>query len=121
MCPVAGPLKEMVAELGVTCEEVDSLNARFTWRLDHLLDYLGSFLRLVRQVRSQVIRVDPDLIHANSVRAGLVATAATVGLRLPVIWHVHDMLPRHPLSTAIRFVVLCSQRTRIVAISNAVV
>jgi glycosyltransferase involved in cell wall biosynthesis len=120
ICPASGPLKEMVADLGVSCDEVDSLKARFTWRLDHLLNYLGSFLRLVQQVRSHVIKVDPDLIHANSVRAGLVATAATIGLRLPVIWHVHDMLPRHPLSTAIRLVALCSQRTRIVAISNAV-
>ena len=120
ICPASGPLKEMVTELGVSCEEVDSLKARFTWRVDRLLNYLGSFFGLVRQVRSQVIRVDPDLIHANSVRAGLVATAATIGLRLPVIWHVHDMLPRHPLSTAIRLVALCSQRSRIVAISNAV-
>src|SRR2546427_12315187 len=47
ICPAAGPLKEMVTELGVPCDEVDGLKARFTWRLDRLLSYLGSFLRLV--------------------------------------------------------------------------
>lgn len=120
ICPADGPLKEMVGELSVSCYEVDGLKARFTWRIDHLVRYLSSFWRLISQVRAHVRRVNPDLIHANSVRAGLVATAATIGLRLPVIWHVHDMLPRHPLSTAIRLVALCSARTRIVAISRAV-
>ncbi len=120
ICPADGPLKEMVGELSVPCYEVDGLKARFTWRIDHLVRYLASFWRLISQVRAHVRRVNPDLIHANSVRAGLVATAATIGLRKPVIWHVHDMLPRHPLSTAIRLVVLCSARTRVIAISRAV-
>ena len=120
ICPAAGQLKKGVDELGVPCHEVDGLEARFTGRIDHLVRYLGSFCRLVGQVRAQVIRLGPDLVHANSVRAGLVSTAATIGLDIPVVWHVHDMLPRHPLSTAIRLVVLCSRRTRIVAISKAV-
>ena len=120
ICPADGPLKEMVSELGVPCYEVDGLKARFTWRIDHLVRYLASFWRLISQVRAHVRRVNPDLIHANSVRAGLVATAATIGLHTPVIWHAHDMLPRHPLSTAIRLVVLCSARTRVIAISRAV-
>lgn len=120
ICPAAGPLKKMVNDLGVPCADVKDLQARFTWRVDRLVGYLGSFWRLVRQVRQQAITVDPDLIHANSVRAGLVATAATIGLGVPVVWHVHDMLPRHPLSTAIRLVVRCSRRTRVIAVSNAV-
>ena len=120
ICPAAGPLQQLVTDLGVPCGEVASLKARFTWRVDRFVGYLGSFGRLVRQVRHAAIKVDPDLIHANSVRAGLVATAATIGLRMPVIWHVHDMLPRHPLSTAIRLIVRCSRRTRIIAVSNAV-
>ena len=120
ICPAAGQLKKGVDQLGVPCHEVDGLEARFTGRIDHLVRYLRSFCRLAGQVRTQVIRLTPDLIHANSVRAGLVSTAATIGLDIPVVWHVHDMLPRHPLSTAIRLVVLCSRRTRIVAISKAV-
>ena len=120
ICPAAGPLRKMVTDLGVRCDEVESLKARFTWRIDRLAGYLGSFWRIVRQVRQEVIKVDPDLIHANSVRAGLVATAATIGLRVPVLWHAHDILPRHPLSSAIRLVVRCSSRTRIIAVSNAV-
>jgi glycosyltransferase involved in cell wall biosynthesis len=118
ICP-AGELRERAASLGVPCHEADSLKARFTWRIDHLVRYLGSFARLIRQVRAQITSADPALIHANSVRAGLVTTLATVGLDVPIVWHVHDMLPRHPLSTAIRLVALCSHRTRIIAISKA--
>jgi glycosyltransferase involved in cell wall biosynthesis len=70
-------------------------------------------------VRRQVKTVAPDLIHANSIRAGLVMTVATLGLRVPVIWHLHDLLPHHPLSTAIRLFALSSSRLRLLAVSQA--
>jgi len=118
LCP-SGLLRQMVEELGVPCLEAEPLTARFTWRPDHLLRYLGSFYRVIRRVREQVRRAAPDLIHANSIRAGLVMTAATVGLRVPVIWHLHDLLPHHPFSTAIRWVALSSSRLRMIAVSQA--
>jgi glycosyltransferase involved in cell wall biosynthesis len=45
---------------------------------------------------------------------------ATAGLKIPVIWHVHDLLPRHPLSTTIRFVAIAFPQTHVVAVSHAV-
>jgi hypothetical protein len=39
-----------------------------------------------------------DLIHANSVRAGLIACAAASWHRLPVICHVRDVLPVRALA-----------------------
>ncbi len=117
-CP-SGSLSRMVEELRVPCREAEPLAARFTWRPDHLADYLRSFYRVIRQVRARVIEAAPDLIHANSIRAGLVMTAATAGLRIPVIWHLHDLLPRHPFSSAIRAVALSSSRLRLIAVSQA--
>jgi len=67
-----------------------------------------------------VVTESPDIVHANSIRAGLVMTAATMGMGTRVLWHAHDLLPRHPLSTAIRAVALVSPRTEIVAVSTAV-
>jgi glycosyltransferase involved in cell wall biosynthesis len=72
------------------------------------------------RLRQAVTRLQPDLIHANSIRAGLVATLATSGLGTRVVWHLHDELPRHPLSTAIRLFALTSSRVRALAVSNAV-
>ena len=120
VCPEQGPLREMVTELGVPAETVAGLDARFTWRVDHLARYCKSFLRVIRQFRRRVISIKPDLIHANSIRAGLVATAATFGLGTRVVWHLHDLLPRHPLSTLIRVFAFLSSRTRMIAVSEAV-
>ncbi len=119
MCP-AGDLKRQVEAHKVPCLEVKKLTARFTWRLDLVAQYLASFWRVMRDVRSQIKTTNPDLIHANSIRAGLVMTVATVGLQVPVIWHLHDLLPHHPISTAIRlFVLLASSRIRLLAVSQA--
>jgi glycosyltransferase involved in cell wall biosynthesis len=119
ICPEQGPLQNMVDQLAVPTETVTSLEARFTWRPDHLLRYLRSFMHVISQIRKSVINIKPDLIHANSIRAGLVATAATVGLETRVVWHLHDLLPHHPLSTGIRLFAFFSSRTNMIAVSQA--
>ncbi|HEY3025900.1 MAG TPA: glycosyltransferase family 4 protein [Pyrinomonadaceae bacterium] len=119
LCPT-GPMMEMASALGVPCQNVEQLSARFTWRIDHLFRYAASFIRAIRSVRARVVGIQPDIIHANSIRAGLVMTFATAGLDVPVIWHAHDLLRRHPLSTAIRFFACASGRNSILAVSHAV-
>lgn len=120
VCPEQGSLQEMAKDLGVPLESVAGLDARFTWRVDNLTRYCKSFLGVIRQLRRRVVDLNPDLLHANSIRSGLVATAATVGLGTRVVWHLHDLLPRHPLSTAIRIFASLSKRTRMIAVSEAV-
>ena len=119
LCP-SGRLRELVAAQGVPCFTVEELQARFTRRPGQFLAYLRSFYRVIREARRAVLNIAPDLIHANSIRAGLVMTVATAGLRVPVIWHLHDLLPRHPFSTAIRLFTLSSPRLRLLAVSQAV-
>jgi glycosyltransferase involved in cell wall biosynthesis len=120
ICPEEGPLLSMATSLGVPVQSVPGLDARFTWRVDRLLRYLRSFFLVIRQLRRKVIHIKPDLIHANSIRAGLVATAATLGLETRVVWHLHDILPRHPLSTGVRVLAFLCARTRMIAVSRAV-
>jgi glycosyltransferase involved in cell wall biosynthesis len=120
VCPEQGPLQEMITDLDVATECVNGLEARFTWRVDTLVRYCKSFFGVIRQLRRRVVAARPDLLHANSIRSGLVATAATIGLGTPVVWHLHDLLPRHPLSTAIRVFAALSKRTRMIAVSQAV-
>ncbi|MGH9932778.1 MAG: glycosyltransferase family 4 protein [Pyrinomonadaceae bacterium] len=120
VCPEQGPLQEMAKDLGVKVETVAGLDARFTWRVDTLARYCKSFFGVIRQLRRRVVDNKPDLLHANSIRSGLVATAATFGLGTRVVWHLHDLLPRHPLSIAIRTFAALSKRTRMIAVSEAV-
>ena len=113
-----GELRNNATAAGVRGENVSHLQARFTWRPQLLLQYLSSFICVIREVRARVRECEPQLIHANSIRAGLVVSAATFGLRIPIIWHVHDVLPRHPLTTFIRLFVLLRPPARIVSVSQ---
>jgi len=119
ICPADGNLAEKLSELGVPHKIIAPLEARFTWRPDLMFRYLQSFVRTYSQLRAAIKTDDPDAIHANSIRAGLVATAASVGTSTPVFWHLQDELPRHPLSTAIRLCVAASPRVRLIAASKA--
>ena len=105
---------------GERTRELCPLEARFTWRPDRLIKYLLSFVQVIREARKLARDESPDVIHANSIRAGIVMAAATIGFRVPVIWHAHDILPLHPLSTVVRLFALMSARNRILAVSNAV-
>jgi len=120
LCPSDGSLAEMITQLGVKTFSIEPLVARFTWRPFCLLRYVASFFRLMRQARAVVTTEDPQIIHANSIRAGLVMSVATMGLAMPVVWHVHDILPHHPLSGVIRLIARASRRTHVVAVSVAV-
>lgn len=120
VCPADGPLKAMAEDVNVRTLVSEPLKARFTWRPERLIQYLISLIQIVREVRATIRAESPDVVHANSIRAGLVVTAATTGMRMPIIWHVHDLLPRHPFSSAIRLFAALTNRNRIVAVSEAV-
>ncbi|HEX3280540.1 MAG TPA: glycosyltransferase [Pyrinomonadaceae bacterium] len=119
LSPSSGQLQKEARTLNVPCAGVDQLEARFTWRPAALLRYFSSFVATMGQVRASVREQRPALIHANSVRAGLVVSAATIGLGIPIIWHVHDLLPQHPLSTCIRLFTLLLPPVRIVVVAKA--
>jgi L-malate glycosyltransferase len=118
-CPSGGPLARACEESGVEVHEIKAVDARFTVRPDRLVGYAASIANTSAELRQLVRQLQPDLIHANSVRAGLVANFATFGINVPLIWHVHDILPRHPFTSAIRLLARRSKRTRMMACSRA--
>ena len=120
VCPSASRMMELATQANVRTGALTQLEARFTWRLDRVLRYLASFASVIRRARQIVIEEEPDLVHANSIRAGLVMSAATFGLGVPIIWHAHDILPRHPLSSAVRLFAALRSHNHILAVSNAV-
>lgn len=120
VCPAESRMMELATGAKVRNRALAQLEARFTWRPDRILKYLKSFAKVIREARSIVIDEQPAFIHANSIRAGMVMAAATAGLRVPVIWHAHDILPRHPISTAVRLLSVMTSRNRILAVADAV-
>lgn len=119
ICPADGGLSRLVRPLGVACVSAPSLQARFTWQPSRLIQYAKSFGRMILAIRKTIITIDPEFIHANTLRAGIASTLATIGSRRTVIWHIHDILPRHPLTFGVRILAYVSKRTRIITVSHS--
>jgi L-malate glycosyltransferase len=115
----AGALQAEAAHLGIEVAECYPLQARFTWNPVKLAQYMRSFAASIRSLRLQLRALQPEVVHANSVRAGLVATSATIATNISIVWHVHDTLPRHPFSVAIRAIAASSRRITLIAVSRA--
>jgi glycosyltransferase involved in cell wall biosynthesis len=118
-CPLEGDLARRLEAEGVPCEALPEVQARFTWRPDRLWNAAVSITRATLALRRVLAQAKPDIVHANGVRAGIVASAASVASGRKVVWHVHDDLPRHFLSSLIRIAALLLRPARIVAVSNA--
>ena len=93
-------LATLLGELGaawvvrVVCLEegplVEQLRAAYPTEVVHSSGRATSVLAAARRVRSLLRRERPDLVHANGVKAAVVAVLATLGLRVPVVWVKHD-------------------------------
>ena len=118
-CPVHGALTEELKALGVATVPLPVVQARFASRPDRIARSVMALARATRALHAVVRGFSPDLIHANSVRAGIMATLARGERSIPLIWHVHDDLPRHPASTAVRTLFLLSHNTCALAVSDA--
>jgi L-malate glycosyltransferase len=118
LCPADGDLPRLVELLDVPHLEVPAVKARFTLHPGQLLRYALSMFKAILAMRRVINRLDPGLVHANTLRAGVAVTLATKGRSRTVVWHVHDILPKHPVSDAIRLLAYASRRTQIVAVSH---
>ncbi len=118
ICP-EGDLAQAVKALGVTHRSLRVVTARFSKNLLATAGYLAELIAVVREFRGLLRTSRPALLHANSIRAGLVASAAARGLGFPVLWHLHDILPDHPFSRIIRRLAQSSRGTALLAVSHA--
>lgn len=75
-----GPVRQALATQGVATTIVSSLRSTINPVRD--LRCLLAFLKIVRSVR-------PDLLHAHSSKAGMIARLAAYILRLPCLYTVH--------------------------------
>jgi glycosyltransferase involved in cell wall biosynthesis len=61
----------------------------------------ASLLWSAWRLRRTLLRTRPAVVHANGIKAALVAVLATVGTRLPIVWVKHDHSWDGPLAIAI--------------------
>lgn len=100
-CP-AGELQEILRAQGV--DVVDLPEAAGSLRLD-TRQVIGAVTGIVRSgwaLNRLVRELSPDVVHANSLRAGLVVLTANTGRKAPTVVHVHDVLPRTRVADLVR-------------------
>ncbi len=116
-CP-AGALADRARGLGAEVLAIPA--SQLTFRLDprHTPAGITAMIRASRSLRGVVRSVDPAIVHANSIRAGMLAIPAA-RRRAPVVVHCRDELPRGPAGAAVRIGVLAGA-DRVVAISRYV-
>jgi glycosyltransferase involved in cell wall biosynthesis len=119
ICPADGELAGMLRAEGVACIESPPVQARFTSRPTQISRAIVSMTRAILALRKVLKWLAPDIVHANSLRAGITASVAAIGSGPKVIWHVHDILPRHAFSFAIRLLAFVLRPARVVAVSDA--
>lgn len=99
-CP-AGELAGRVAETGAAVHTIPA--SRLTFRLHprHTTSGLLSAARAAHALRQVVRACRPAVVHANSIRAGLLAIPAARGIA-PVVVHCRDAMPRGALGGIVR-------------------
>ena len=116
-CPT-GPLADRAAELDVRVRALPASQLTFRIHPRHTLEGLVAMARAARRLRAIVRTLRPDVVHANSIRAGLLAIPAARGLS-PLVVHCRDALPPGPAGAVVRRTVLIGADA-IVAISRHV-
>jgi len=114
-CP-EGPLARRARGLGVTVHIITGTDGSLKLHPVHTGRALGEIARAGRQLASLVRARRPDVVHANSIRSGLVAAVAARLGAPPAVVHVRDVLPAGAV-TSLTFRVL--SRSSAVFVANS--
>ena len=103
VCPPDGRLAEEVAARGVEHLPIRGTGVSFRLHPRWTAVGLADLGRSVGDLRGHVRRWRPDVLHANSTRAGLLAAPLRRPGRHPgVLVQVHDVMPGGAMSAAVR-------------------
>src|SRR3954447_3085882 len=97
-CP-SGALAEAGREIGVPVHTIAGTDGSLRLHAVHTARALHDAGSTARAVVRLAREIKPDLVHANTIRAGLIAAAAAPQIRIPTIAHVHDRLPQGRVPT----------------------
>lgn len=119
---LAAPRGELLNEAGkrgIAIYPIKSFRARLSkGLLTTFVGVIGTFIAGLR-LRKLVKEVNPDVVHANSIRAGLISVIGVFGKKKMLVWHVRDNLPNNIIGTLIRTVARFKVDA-IIAISHAI-
>jgi glycosyltransferase involved in cell wall biosynthesis len=88
-------LPPKIAQLGDSGLKSSSNKLARMLRLAGNLTLVGELITYRSQLRRAIIAIVPDLIHSNGMKTHLLA--ASLGLEIPLIWHLHDFISSRSL------------------------
>lgn len=99
-CPSGGALERLARTHGLRPQAIAPTEGGLRLHPTQTPRALAQFVLAAAQTAKLMRRARIDLVHANSIRAGLVALGAARLLRRPVVVHIRDVLPRGAVSDA---------------------
>jgi glycosyltransferase involved in cell wall biosynthesis len=116
LCP-EGPLADAARALGIEVLEFAGTAGSLRLHPRNTLKATTEILRSGRALTRVVRETGASVIHANSLRAGLIAASARGARKVPRVVHVHDALPASRSAAVVRRV-LQSRLTAAITISE---
>ena len=101
-CPSAGPLADALDEHRVERLDIRGTDLSFRLRPVTTARGMAELARSAHAVRRHARAWKADVVHANGLRAGLIAVTPVLGRRPPVVLQVHDRLSSGPVTQAVR-------------------
>ncbi len=118
-CPFGGDLERRARAAGIDPHRIPAGDGGLRLHPSGTPKAIAAIVSGAIQTARIARRERVDLIHANSVRAGLIGVGAAALTRLPLIVHVRDVLPRGRVADATLRIVAAGA-DRVVAISDYV-
>jgi L-malate glycosyltransferase len=94
-----GPLAQAVRDRGLSFVEISGTDASLRLHPRHTSRALTDVGRTAFHLRKLARGMEVDLVHANSIRAGLIAAVATCAGGPPAVVSFHDRLPAGAVSS----------------------
>jgi glycosyltransferase involved in cell wall biosynthesis len=116
LCP-PGELADALEHRGIQVVRFRGTTVSFRFTVKSLARGAVDFLSSAWAIRRASREADAALLHANSIRAGLLACCARVIGGPAVVVHVHDVLPSGPTSRLVRSI-LMRKAAALVAVSE---
>jgi glycosyltransferase involved in cell wall biosynthesis len=108
-CP-DGELRLALDELGIRSVRITGTSGSLRLHPTHSSRALAETARSAAQLRCAASRFGADVVHANSIRASLIASVTRGLAGPPMLAHLHDVLPAGGVGNAIAHVLARSSR-----------
>ncbi|WDL95253.1 glycosyltransferase family 4 protein [Alicyclobacillus sp. ALC3] len=115
----SGEVTDRARNHGIYVVPVRGYRARMSLHPWPLAKGMVGTVRAGIELRRVVRKAAPDIVHANSIRAGLIAVVGVMGRRTQLVWHVRDNLPNNVVGRGIR-TVASWRANKVFAISRAI-